>query len=533
MNTAIKEQLETYYDACVWEPLTLGAALEKWSVDYKDAVAVVDGDRMWTYEALNREVDALAGGFRSKGYQKGDRIVLQMPTSQAFVAVAFALFKIGVVPVMALPAHRHNEIGGILKNSGAKGYVIADRYLGFDYRQMAREILAPLDSKPAVIVAGDAEEFETLASYKSAAPLSDAAAVDYREVAMLLLSGGTTGVPKLIPRRHTDYLYVARKSGERSGLNAESVYLVALPAAHNFPLGCPGIVGAFTFGGKVVMCPTTSPDELLPLIEEEGVTHTGMVPAVASMCLEFLEMDDYDLSSLEVLQIGGSVLDPVLAEKIAHGFGCTLQQIFGTAEGLICCTALDDPDEVLYHTQGKPISEHDDIKIVDGDGSEVPEGAYGELLIRGPYTIYGYEASDVPCVDEAWYYKTGDKARRRPDGNYQVVGRLKEMINRAGEKIMPSELEELLMQHPAIEEVQVVGVPDTALGERICVFVLEGEETLSLSEVRQYLMAQAVAAFKLPDEVVYIPVWPLTSVGKIDKKALKGRVTDDRSEDAR
>jgi yersiniabactin salicyl-AMP ligase len=531
MNIQVKEQLEAFYSANVWEPITLGAALEKWSVDYKDAIAVVDGDRTLTYEALNREAVKLACGFLNKGYNKGDRIVLQLPSSLDFIRISFALFKIGVVPVMALPAQRSNEISGILKNSRAKGYLIADAYLGFDYRKMAREVLATLENKPSVIVVGNCAEFEPFDDYESQPSYPFDAVIDYRDVGLLMLSGGTTGVPKLIPRRHTDYLYVAKKSGERCGLNRESVYLVALPAAHNFPFGCPGIMGTLYYGGKVVICPTTSPDEILSLIDDEKATITGMVPAIAGMCVEYLETDDeYDISSLEVLQVGGSVLDASLAEKISEGFNCKLQQVFGTAEGLICGTALIDSDEVIYNTQGKPISEYDEILIVDENNKEVPDGDFGELIVRGPYTIYGYEAADdvnAQCITEDCYYRTGDKARKRADGNYQIVGRLKEMINRAGEKIMPSEIEELLARHPLIKEVQVTGIPDSSLGERICAFILKGTPPLSLMDVRQYLTEKSVAAYKLPDDVVYVASWPLTNVGKIDKTALKNMRSED------
>ena len=211
--------------------------------------------------------------------------------------------------------------------------------------------------------------------------IEDNESVDYKELGLLLLSGGTTGIPKLIPRRHCDYLYVAEYSGLRCGLNEESIYLAALPMSHNFPLGCPGIMGTLFYGGKIVICPTTSPDEIIPLIEEERVTITGLVPAMANMCIEFLEMDEYDISSLKLIQIGGSVLDHITAKKIERGFSCKLQQIFGIAEGLISTTSLDDDSETIYNTQGKPISEYDEALIVDEEGKELPVEEYGELIV--------------------------------------------------------------------------------------------------------------------------------------------------------
>lgn len=340
----------------------------------------------------------------------------------------------------------------------------------------------------------------------------------------MLLSGGTTGIPKLIPRRHCDYIYVANKTGERCDLNQETVYLASLPIAHNFPLGCPGIVGTFAKGGKVVLCNVTSPDEILPLIEDEKVTITGFVPAIANICMDYLQYEDYDLSSLKIVQVGGSVLEPWLAEKIEKIFDVKLQQIFGIAEGLILTTNKEDDDKTRWQTQGKPISEHDEILIVDEQGEEVGGEEYGELITRGAYTIYGYynlpEVNEI-CITQDCYFKTGDTARKLKNGNYQIVGRIKEIINRAGEKITPLELEEILLTHENINSVQVVGVPDNLNGEAIAVFILNGDKKLTLEEVRKFLISNNVADFKLPDIVKYIDVWPLTALGKIDRNKLK------------
>lgn len=524
MTGSLKESLESFYAAKVWEDMTLGKALLAWSENYGDNIALTEADRQVTYQELEREAGRIGAGLQRRGFGKGDKIVLQIPNSIEFVVSAFALFKLGVIPVMALPAQRKTEIKGIMEKSGAKGYVIKDNYLGFDYKSLAREICRESQTPPAVIVIGQSDEFIAYEDLREGPELSDEPEIGSGEVGLFLLSGGTTGIPKLIPRRHADYLYVAQKTAERCRLNQESVYLAALPVAHNFPLGCPGLLGTLTVGGRVVICTVASPDEIIPLIEEEGVTITGLVPALAHMCIEFLELDDgYDISSLKVIQVGGAVLDSYLAARIEKAFACTLQQIFGIAEGLICCTDLADGEEIRYHTQGKPISAYDEIMIVDEKGREVPVGEYGELTVRGPYTIYGYynlEEVNQSCLSDQGYFKTGDKARWQ-DGNLQVAGRLKEMINRAGEKITPSELEELLLRHEDIGDVQVVGIEDQELGERICVFILAQNKGLTLNGLRNYLVGQQVASYKLPDQLVYLEAWPLTNVGKIDRKQLR------------
>ncbi|MBL6466179.1 MAG: AMP-binding protein [Peptostreptococcus stomatis] len=524
MNIELKENLEKFYDEDVWEHMTLGEFITNCSEMYKDKTAIVDGDTRLSYEELDKLSNKYANGLLKAGFKKGDKIVLQLPNCYEFIAISFAMFKTGIIPIMSLPAHRKNELKGIIEKSEAVAYIAKDRYLGFSYVDMIRDIKSELNKKLEVYILGDNQEYKKFLSLIESEYPYEYPDVDYKNIGLLLLSGGTTGIPKLIPRRHCDYIYVAKKTGDRCNVNQESVYLASLPIAHNFPLGCPGIVGTFAKGGKVVLCNVTSPDEILSLIEEENVTITGFVPAIANICMDYLEYEEYYLSSLELIQVGGSVLESWLAEKIEKVFDVKLQQIFGIAEGLILTTNKEDNNKIRWQTQGKPISEHDEILIVDEKGKEVEVEEYGELIVRGPYTIYGYynlsEVNEI-CMTEDCYFRTGDKARKLKDGNYQIVGRIKEIINRAGEKITPSELEEILLTHEHINSVQVVGIPDCLQGEAIAVFILNGNKELTLEEVRKFLISNNVADFKLPDKVKYIDAWPLTALGKIDRNKLK------------
>lgn len=527
MNKYIINELDDKYNKLAWEKSTLAQALVEWEENYSNKIAIVDEDKEITYKELLKDVNNYASGLKKYGFKKGDKIVLQIPNSYEFVVLSFAMFKIGVIPIMALPAHREIELKGIIKNSKAKAYIIKDKYLGYDFIKLAKGLKNELIKSLDIFVIGKSGEFKSIDILNDKNNTKETRVdIDYKEMALLLLSGGTTGIPKLIPRRHTDYLYVAKNMAKRCNMNSDTVYLAALPIPHNFPLGCPGLVGTLAVGGKVIMCQNTSPDEILPLIEEQGVTITGLVPAMALMCVDFIkDYDDYNLDSLEVLQIGGSVLDSKTARNISNVFGCKLQQIFGIAEGLICCTSLYDDDEVIYNCQGTPISDMDEVLIVDESGNEVEVEQYGELIVRGPYTIHGYynlEKVNKDCINKNGFFKTGDKARRLKNGNYQIAGRIKELINRAGEKITPFELENLLLKNEHIKDVQVVGVKDNLLGERICVFILNNDKKeLSLEDIRMFLLKKGLAIFKLPDQVLYIEDWPLTSVGKISKNKLR------------
>ncbi|MBP3262661.1 (2,3-dihydroxybenzoyl)adenylate synthase [Pseudobutyrivibrio sp.] len=520
MNLSIKQELENRYEKEVWIDSTLGESLESLASKFQDKIAVTFDQVDYSYEDLNDKANRVANGLLKMEFKPGEHMVVQLPNSYEFVTIVFGMFKAGIIPIFALPAQRKNEIYGILQNSGATGYVIANSFMGFDYLSLADEVIE-MGYKGKILVSGDSKTFlSTKDLYQESAEVL-IENISPGSIALYLLSGGTTGVPKLIPRRHGDYLYMASQVAKRCELDENSVYLVSLPVEHNFPWGCPGVIGTLLAGGRVVISSVSSPDEILSLIEDEGVTITALVPVLANMCIDLLEYDDFDLSTLKVVQIGGSVLDPNLAIRIEEGFGCILQQVFGIAEGLICTTRLEDDDEVRFYKQGTPVSCYDEPRIVDEAGNDVSVGEFGHLITRGPYTIYSYLNGEKECVDEKCYFLTGDRARFCEDGNIQVVGRLMEMINRAGEKIDPTELEDMLISHPKIEDVQVVGIKDDNLGEKICVFIRDDEETLKLNEIRDFLITNKVAAFKLPDQIKYVSDWPLTNVGKINRKELK------------
>jgi yersiniabactin salicyl-AMP ligase len=512
-----------YEELGYWEPLTLGQQLTMWAQKYPENIALVEAATRLTYRELDRKADELAAGFYLLGIKKGDNVVVQLPNRISFVLTCFALFRIGAVPVLALPAHREAELDGIFRLAKPVAYIIPDTFLGFDYRIMAEQLMKKHPAVKFLITDGDNLSGVRLADISR--PPVELPPPSHRDIALLLLSGGTTGTPKLIPRTHADYAYNAKAAAARCRLNPQSVYLAVLPVAHNFPLCCPGILGTLSAGGRVVLCKTTSCDEAFPLIEQERVTITALVPALVNLWLEVLEWDTAsDLSSLEVLQVGGSMLDRSIAARINPEMHCKLQQVFGIAEGLICCTSLDDSVEIILSCQGRPLSPADEIRIVDQDGNIVAPGEYGELLTRGPYTISGYYRApeqNSKCFTADGFYCSGDKARLTPAGNIQIGGRIKEQINRAGEKIMPAEIEAHLCAHSEIKDAAVVGLPDETLGERSCAYLLTDNEDITLAAVHRFLHDRGVARYKLPDQIEHIDFWPLTSVGKVDKAKLR------------
>ena len=487
---------------------------------WPDNIALRAGSDL-TYRQLDDAADRMAAGFSESGIAAGDRVVLQLPNTPAFVVTLFGLVRAGAIPVLCLPAHRAAEVGHLAELSGAVAYVIPSVAGGFDYRELARAVRTRVPTVAHVFVDGAAGEFTDLNSVPTdARPFPDAEPSD---IAVLLISGGTTGLPKLIPRTHADYVYNARASAGVCELTADDTYLVTLPAAHNFPLACPGILGTISVGGSIAFVDDPSPESAFAAIERYGVTVTAVVPPLAQLWCAATDWEDADISSLRLLQVGGARLAEHNARDVAPKLGTRLQQVFGMAEGLLNFTRLDDSDDVVATTQGRPLSEDDEIRVVDGDGNAVAPGDEGELLTRGPYTIRGYYRApehNARAFTPDGFYRTGDLVRQLPSGHIAVTGRIKDVINRGGENVSCDELEEHLLAHPAVRHAAAVGIADDVLGEKVCAALVVESSMPSLPEIKVFLTGRGLAAYKLPDALFQAEKLPVTAVGKIDKRAL-------------
>jgi len=530
-----------YRQAGYWRGERLGDLLRRWAAAGGERIAVTgpDGTRM-TYAELDAAADRVAAGLRDLGLVRHDRVVVQLPNVVEFPAICFGLLRLGALPIFALPPHREHEINYLAAHSEAVAYLAADTAGGFRYGDLGAAARKAAPSLRHILLLDGADDerdgvvnlrrlLDAALDADDARAAADADPPDPSDVALFLLSGGTTGLPKLIPRTHDDYAYNFRASGELSGIGPSTVYMVALPAAHNFPLGCPGLMGTLAAGGRVVMAPSARPEDAMATVEAEGVTITALVPALVIRWLEALERGRQvrlpNLSSLEVLQVGGARLVAEVARRVGPVLGCRVQQVFGMAEGLLNYTGLHDPDEIVYETQGRPMSPDDEIRIVGPDDEPVADGEAGELLTRGPYTIRGYyraEKANAKAFTADGFYRTGDVVRRDQHGNLIVEGRAKDLINRGGEKISAEEIENLLLSHPAVQETAAVAMPHAVLGEQTCAYlVLRPGETLDLPTLSAYLEERGVARFKWPERLEVVDSLPVTNVGKVDKKKLR------------
>jgi salicylate---CoA ligase len=545
------ELARAYAEAGWWRGQPLGAEIVSVADARGDATALVDGSTRISYTSLAARGDALASRLTDDlGLRRGDRIVVQLPNIWPFVVLTLGCLRAGIVPVMALPAHRQHELAYLCEHSEARVLVIPGVLRDFDHQELAAGLLAGSATLEHVLVAGDdVRPGHADLTEMCAAPAEprghrarwDADQPGSHEVAVFLLSGGTTGLPKLIARTHDDYSYNARASAELCGFDAGTVYLGTLPVSHNFPLACPGVLGTLLAGGRVIMAASQQPASVFALAEAEGVTVATAVPAVAQRWLGYAaEHGRGQLGSLRLLQVGGARLADELARQVRPVLGVTLQQVFGMAEGLLNFTRLDDPDEVICATQGRPLSPGDEVRIVDEAGRDLPDGTPGLLLTRGPYTPRGYyrapEQNARAFTADGWY-ASGDVVRRRPDGNLVVEGRDKDMINRGGEKISAEEVENLLYRLPGIAQVAAVAMADAELGERLCVFVVpraggsRSAGSITLESIRDALATIGVAKYKWPERLEIVTELPVTKVGKIDKKALRDVLAAQRRPD--
>jgi 2,3-dihydroxybenzoate---[aryl-carrier protein] ligase len=527
--------VQDYLRRGYWEAKSLTDLLEERARAFPDRAFVSDAQGRLSYRQVDRLASAVAVRLLDLGLKSRDIVLVQLPNIREFIIVFFALQKIGVIPVMCLPPHRSRELTYFAQLTGAKAYIFPQRFRNFDYLPMAKEIQSTTPTLQYLLATGDGTEngvsylgpwIEEQARAVDAASVLAPLRPDPFEVAFFSLSGGTTGIPKLIPRTHADYICNAKACAQVLGWDADTVFMIALPAAHNFPLGAPGMLAVLAAGGSVAMCASTDADTVFEAIEKQKGTYLGVTPALLIALLNSPARHKYDLGSLRFVCAGGQKMLPELVDRMRATWNFVIPgHAFGMAEGLTNLTRPDDSWEVIRETQGRPVSAADEFRIVDDNGQDVAPGAVGELITRGPYTIRGYYKSEEhnrSAFTADGFYCTGDMVRLHPTGNLVVEGRRKDLINRGGEKISAEEIENLILGHENIHMAAVVAMPDPIMGERGCAFVIpKPGRSLTLEQLTGFLQDRQIAKFKLPERLEIVDSFPLTGMGKVSKKDLR------------
>ncbi len=528
--------------------------------DHAGRVAVIDDEGSYTYAELAAASERVALNLLDLGLRPLDRVVLQLPNTRRFASLYFALQRIGAIPIMALPSHRYRELRQFVALSGAVAaaapaslgdadFAELHRRLRAEHGHLRLSILAGADGDGGAPAGEDGRAGPGGAGTVSLEYLHErrptghgpadleqiAARIDPCDPAVFQLSGGTTGIPKLIPRTHNDYAFNSKLAVSVCDVRDGDVLLNVLPISHNLPLACPGLQGFLLSGATVYLARSNRAADVFAVIDRHRVTHIHVVPALLIRWINDPLAARHDLGSVRVIQSGGQRLQPETRRRAEKVFrNVTVQENFGMSEGLLMFVRLDDPPEVRLETVGRPVCPDDEVRLVGEDGADVPDGEVGELLARGPYTLRGYYNApehNQRAFTPDGFYRSGDLMWRHPSGNYVVAGRSKDLINRGGEKISAEEVENLILTHPAVLNVACVPVPDPVLGERMCACViLRPGHGLTLGDLVEFLKAQEIARHKLPERLEIVGSFPLSPVGKVAKRELAARLAARRDD---
>jgi 2,3-dihydroxybenzoate-AMP ligase len=527
--------VKRYKEKGYWVDKTIGQEFDEFVGKYADRVALACNGEHVSYRELGERVTRLALHFIARGLRPYDRMILQLPNEPEFAYVYFAAVKIGVIPILSLPAHRDTEITFFAQFTGARAHVIPARAGDFSHQNLSREVRKKVPDLQLTFVSGsgvddDCISITALLQDRIEDRISPSSLKQYQpdpmEPAVFQLSGGTTGVPKVIPRTHNDYSSNFKAVAEIMHLTENSVMGIAIPVGHNFALNCPGLSGTLYKGGKVVLIASARTETVFEAIEKEKITIMPTPPALLIRWMEAPELSRYNLSSLEVVIAGGARLNPEVAKKIKATLGCDFHQNLGMAEGTLFWTHRDDPEELLLNTQGEPMFEDDEVRVVDENDQDVPYGETGELLVRGPLSIRGYYKApeyNRKAFTADGFYRTGDVVKMYQGRYLAVAGRIKDTINRGAEKISAEEVENHILAHPHVENCAFVAMPDRILGEKGCAFVQTKQgQVLTLAELCTFLKEERlIAVHKLPERLELVQEFPMTKIGKIDKKELR------------
>ena len=530
------EYQKRYREKGYWEDRSLRDELQPALEKFADRVAVIDETGQLTYAELDAQSTNLALNLVSLGLKPLDRVVVQLPNVKEFAVLYLALQKAGCIPIAALVTHRFTEISQFVSLSGAVACFIPDVIRDFDYREMAVRVQKECEDLAHLIVLGDPGNGAlSLQELTDQAPsigqdALDAIEIDPMDPAVFQLSGGTTGIPKLIPRTHNDYAYNSKEAARATEVTADSRLFIVLPIAHNLPLACPGLQGYLLNGAAVVLSTSPRAQAVFDMIQTHGVTHVIGVPALHIAWINDPAVDDYDLSSVLMIGSGGQRLQPEVRLKMRQCYpNAFVQENFGMAEGTLMFVKRTDSEDAQLETVGQPICEDDEVMLLGEDDKVVPFGEVGEFCVRGPYTLRGYfsaEEHNARAFTNDGFYRSGDLLRQHESGNFMVEGRIKDLINRGGEKISAEEIENLILQHPAVQNVACVPMPDPRLGERMCCFlILHAGQSIELVELVTFLEDKEIARFKLPERIEIIDNFPVSAFGKVSKKDLVAMIT--------
>ncbi len=530
-----KEFIERYRK--IWLGITIIDAFDRTCDILPEKVAVVDGETRLTFAQLREKVRKAALVFLKLGLGKESPVLLQIPNSAEAVYVYLALDMIGAVPVLCLPRHGQRELERFGTLAETTTWIGPGRFGKMEYLPMVNAVREKCPSLRNLIVVKDEAppgtlSFTTLMEGIQLGPETDEYLNKFRpspdDVLHLAPTGGTTGLPKLVPRTHNAHLCKAYYWARAQERGPREVDLVVAPINHDAPQ-LSHLSFMALFGGTLVFCPSPKPRDIVEHLEREKITFSFMVPTLLTDLANEPGVEEFRFSPNLQLGYGGAYASSDLIHTIRRRFGCRFYSIYGMTEGAGTITRSTDSPEVVGDTVGKGMCPYDAYKILDDNGNEMPSGKEGEVVARGPSIISGYyksEEEDKLVFTGDGFFRTGDMGRFDPMGNLIITGRKKDIIRRGGETIIPSEIEQMITEHPNVSQTVVVGMPDARLGERICAYIqlLQGEK-ITYEDLIAYLKEKGASKMLLPERLEVLQELPLTPMQKVDKQALREDIT--------
>ncbi len=527
-----EEDAEKYNRLRWWAGLTFGDILDKAASVYPKREALVDRRNRLTYAELRDATNRLAISFMDLGIKATNRVLLQLPNWNEFVISYFALQKIGAIPVLLIDRYRQFEITHLFRLTGATTWIVPETFGKTDYRPVIEDVVkAQAKKKNVIVVRG--EKFK---SHLSLEKLIDRGQLteknlvrlakrrpDPMQVGHMGPTGGTTGLPKVVPRTHNDYLCRVEYAARALEITHNDSTLIAAPIGHDLAFSM-GLCATLMMFGKIVMLDSTQPEDICETIQKEKTTFMVWTPTLVSKVINFERLRAYDLSSLKKMYVGGGASSPKLIRESSEKLGCIYVNGYGGTEGMKLQTRLDDDIELVCRSVGKQACSYDTYRILDSQGKDVPPNHSGELTIKGPGVFTGYynaPEENKKVFDKHGFFRTGDLAMRDEEGNITITGRIKEMINRGGESISSVPIEHLIASHPDVVAVAVIPMPDPVMGERVCAYVQpKPRAQIEFEGIISFLKSKKASVLQLPERIEFIESLPMTQANKIDKRAL-------------
>ncbi|EIY6044872.1 medium-chain fatty-acid--CoA ligase [Escherichia coli] len=538
-----EQRRAAYRQQGLWGDASLADYWQQTARAMPDKIAVVDNHgASYTYSALDHAASCLANWMLAKGIESGDRIAFQLPGWCEFTVIYLACLKIGAVSVPLLPSWREAELVWVLNKCQAKMFFAPTLFK----QTRPVDLILPLQNQlPQLQQIVGVDKLAPATSSLSLSqiiadntPLTTAITTHGDELAAVLFTSGTEGLPKGVMLTHNNILASERAYCARLNLTWQDVFMMPAPLGHATGF-LHGVTAPFLIGARSVLLDIFTPDACLALLEQQRCTcMLGATPFVYDL-LNLLEKQPADLSALRFFLCGGTTIPKKVARECQQR-GIKLLSVYGSTESSPHAVVnLDDPLSRFMHTDGYAAAGVE-IKVVDDARKTLPPGCEDEEASRGPNVFMGYfdepELTARALDEEGWYY-SGDLCRMDEAGYIKITGRKKDIIVRGGENISSREVEDILLQHPKIHDACVVAMPDERLGERSCAYVVlkAPHHSLSLEEVVAFFSRKRVAKYKYPEHIVVIEKLPRTASGKIQKfllrKDIMRRLTQDVCEE--